>query len=70
LAAAGQDPAPIIAAAELPAAKEGLRLRTEQAVRQGIFGAPSFIVGNELFWGNDRLESAVAWSASHGVSGT
>jgi 2-hydroxychromene-2-carboxylate isomerase len=70
LAAAGQDPAPIITAAELPAAKEGLRSRTEQAVRQGIFGAPSFIVGNELFWGNDRLESAVAWSASHGVSGT
>ena len=70
LAAAGQDPAPIIAAAELPAAKEGLRSQTEQAVRHGIFGAPSFIVGNELFWGNDRLESAVAWSASHGVSGT
>jgi 2-hydroxychromene-2-carboxylate isomerase len=65
LTAAGQDPAPIIAAAELPTAKDALRSRTEQAVRQGIFGAPFFIVGSELFWGNDRLESAVAWSASH-----
>jgi 2-hydroxychromene-2-carboxylate isomerase len=67
LAAAGQDPQPIIAAAELPASKEELRLRTEQAVRQGIFGAPSFMVGNELFWGNDRLESAIAWCATHSV---
>jgi 2-hydroxychromene-2-carboxylate isomerase len=65
LAAADQDPQPIMAAAELPAAKEELRLRTDQAVRQGIFGAPSFVVGNELFWGNDRLESAIAWCAAH-----
>jgi 2-hydroxychromene-2-carboxylate isomerase len=65
LMAAGQDPAPIIAAAEMPATKDELRSRTEQAARQGIFGAPSFIVEKELFWGNDRLESAVAWAASH-----
>jgi 2-hydroxychromene-2-carboxylate isomerase len=41
--------------------KERLRLQTEEAVRLGIFGAPSFAVGAELFWGNDRLEQAVAW---------
>jgi 2-hydroxychromene-2-carboxylate isomerase len=41
--------------------KERLRLQTEEAVRLGIFGAPSFVVGAELFWGNDRLEQAVAW---------
>jgi 2-hydroxychromene-2-carboxylate isomerase len=43
--------------------KERLRLQTEEAVRLGIFGAPSFVVGAELFWGNDRLEQAVAWCA-------
>jgi 2-hydroxychromene-2-carboxylate isomerase len=61
LVAIGQDPEPIIVAAGLPGAKDELRSRTEQAVRQGIFGAPSFLVANELFWGNDRLEAAVAW---------
>jgi 2-hydroxychromene-2-carboxylate isomerase len=43
--------------------KERLRLQTEEAVRLGIFGAPSFVIGAELFWGNDRLEQAVAWCA-------
>jgi 2-hydroxychromene-2-carboxylate isomerase len=66
LAEAGQDAAPIIAAAELPAAKEQLRSRTEQAAGLGIFGAPSFVVGNELFWGNDRLDAALGWWASPG----
>ncbi len=28
---------------------------------RGIFGAPTFVVGDELFWGNDRLEDAIAW---------
>lgn len=28
----------------------------------GLFGAPSFRVGDELFWGNDRLEDAIAWA--------
>jgi 2-hydroxychromene-2-carboxylate isomerase len=41
--------------------KERLRVQTEEAVRLGIFGAPTFVVGAELFWGNDRLEQAVAW---------
>jgi 2-hydroxychromene-2-carboxylate isomerase len=27
---------------------------------QGIFGAPSFTIGDELFWGNDRLEASLA----------
>jgi 2-hydroxychromene-2-carboxylate isomerase len=29
---------------------------------RGLFGAPSFTVGDELFWGNDRLETALAWA--------
>lgn len=45
--------------------KERLRAQTERARRLGIFGAPSFVVGEELFWGNDRLEDAVAWYKTH-----
>jgi 2-hydroxychromene-2-carboxylate isomerase len=39
--------------------KQELRAVTEEARRLGIFGAPSFIAGGELFWGNDRLEQAL-----------
>lgn len=43
--------------------KDKLRLQTEEAIQLGIFGAPSFRIEGELFWGNDRLEDALAWSA-------
>lgn len=43
-----------------PETKQRLREQTERAVSAGIFGAPSFVVGSELFWGNDRLEQALA----------
>ena len=39
--------------------KQRLKEQTERAQTLGIFGAPSFVVGNELFWGNDRLEDAL-----------
>jgi 2-hydroxychromene-2-carboxylate isomerase len=42
--------------------KQKLRAATEEAQRLGIFGAPSFIAGGELFWGNDRLEQALAFA--------
>jgi len=42
--------------------KPKLREQTERAVELGIFGAPSFIVQGELFWGNDRLEQALSWA--------
>ncbi len=41
--------------------KEKLRLQTEEAAALGIFGAPSFVVGEEMFWGDDRLEEALDW---------
>lgn len=34
----------------------------EEAASRGLFGAPSFTIGDELFWGNDRLEAALAWT--------
>jgi 2-hydroxychromene-2-carboxylate isomerase len=56
------EPVGRLEAAEAPEAKEKLRRQTEAARAHGIFGAPSFVVGGELFWGNDRLEAAVAWA--------
>jgi len=41
--------------------KERLRQRSDEAVARGIFGAPTFLIGNELYWGNDRLEDALAY---------
>jgi 2-hydroxychromene-2-carboxylate isomerase len=45
----------------LEPAKAKLRARTEEAIALGIFGAPSFVAGGEMFWGNDRLEAALDW---------
>jgi uncharacterized protein (DUF924 family)/2-hydroxychromene-2-carboxylate isomerase len=59
LAAAGADADTVLAAARSPAVKEELRAQTDEAVRRGLCGAPSFTVGDELFWGNDRLDAAL-----------
>ncbi len=58
----GRDSAAVLARATSPANKERLVRRGEEAIARGIFGAPSFVVGDELFWGNDRLDQAVAWA--------
>ena len=62
LSALGVDTDAAFAAANMSETKEALKLQTEQAASRGLFGAPSFIVGDELFWGNDRLEAALAWA--------
>jgi 2-hydroxychromene-2-carboxylate isomerase len=56
LAAAGFDPAQLLALAQQPEVKERLRETTETAVARGVFGAPSMFVGDELFFGQDRLD--------------
>jgi 2-hydroxychromene-2-carboxylate isomerase len=59
----GVDAATVLAAAQSEENKTRLRAQTEQAQRLGIFGAPSFVTPDgELFWGNDRLEAALAWA--------
>jgi 2-hydroxychromene-2-carboxylate isomerase len=58
----GQDPAAVIAAATTPKAKAALRAQTGAALDRGIFGAPSFEVGDELFWGHDRMAAAFDWA--------
>ena len=61
-AAAAKLPSGILEAAQTTENKHALRLATEEAGRHGIFGAPCFRVRQELFWGNDRLEDALAWA--------
>ncbi len=39
-----------------PMIKDELKRRTDEAYNKGIFGSPSFIVNNKMFWGQDRLE--------------
>ncbi|HEU4732827.1 MAG TPA: 2-hydroxychromene-2-carboxylate isomerase [Kofleriaceae bacterium] len=62
LAGLGLDGPAVRAEAEGPAHRPALRAATERAVALGIFGAPTFLVGDEVFWGNDRLERALAWA--------
>jgi len=59
LAGLAPDPRALVAQAGLNAAKAALREQTNDARRRGIFGAPSFIVDGELFWGDDRLDDAL-----------
>lgn len=59
----GVNPEAAAKAANAPENKDKLKAQTEEAIARGLFGAPSFTVGDELFWGNDRLEQAVAWAA-------
>ena len=59
----GQEPGRVLAAADEAGNKERLRARTEQARELGLFGAPSFVVDGELYWGNDRLGDAIAHAA-------
>jgi 2-hydroxychromene-2-carboxylate isomerase len=48
--------------AQSDANKARLRRQTEEAQQLGLFGAPSFVAGGELFWGNDRLGQALSWA--------
>ena len=39
--------------------KESLRKKTSDAYQRGIFGAPTFVANNKIFWGQDRIEFAL-----------
>jgi len=58
----GLDATDLMARAGSEENKQALREQTEKATHMGLFGAPSFVVGEELFWGNDRLEDALEWA--------
>lgn len=56
----GLNASEVIDAALGEANKRKLREMTELAQNRGIFGAPTFFVGDEMYWGNDRLDDALA----------
>lgn len=57
---AGMDPERVRAGIADPDVKERLRLATEDALARGVTGVPTVAVGEQLFWGDDRLEEAAA----------
>ncbi|MEK6606647.1 MAG: 2-hydroxychromene-2-carboxylate isomerase [Myxococcota bacterium] len=57
---AGLDGAALLAEADAPAVKDRLRAHTDEAVARGAFGAPTFFVEDEMYWGNDRLHQVEA----------
>jgi 2-hydroxychromene-2-carboxylate isomerase len=56
LRGAGIDADELLRSVDDQSTKDELRRATEVAVERGVFGAPAFFVGDELFWGNDRLD--------------
>jgi len=56
LARAGHDADAVLARIATPEVKDDLRRRTDEAIGLGIFGAPSFVVGEKIYWGQDRME--------------
>ena len=53
---AGFEPEKLLALTADPAVKDQLKVVTQEAVARGVFGAPTFFVGDQMFWGQDRLE--------------
>jgi 2-hydroxychromene-2-carboxylate isomerase len=56
----GFDRSEVAAAVTDPRVKATLREATDAAYGAGVFGVPTFAIGDELFWGDDRLEDAAA----------
>ena len=56
LQAGGFDAQALLALAAEPDVKAHLKSQTEEAVARGVFGAPTFFVGEQMFWGQDRLD--------------
>ena len=58
--AAGIEGDALLAAASTPEVKAALRARTDAAIALGVRGVPTVLVGDQAFWGDDRLEDAAA----------
>ena len=55
----------IIAAAKDQIIQNKYLSNTDSARNNKIFGSPSFVVNSEIFWGDDRMEDAIAWSKTN-----
>jgi 2-hydroxychromene-2-carboxylate isomerase len=52
----GRDPDKLMSAAAAEAAKSKFETYTQEAIDRGVFGAPSYVIDGEIFWGQDRLD--------------
>jgi 2-hydroxychromene-2-carboxylate isomerase len=62
LSSLGLDASDLLRKAQAESVKAQLREQTNEARNRGIFGAPTFFVGTEMFWGNDRLDDALRFA--------
>lgn len=60
----GQDPDRVLKLAASTPVKRALDGETDKARMLGFFGAPNFVVGEEVFWGDDRAEDAIRFAQS------
>jgi 2-hydroxychromene-2-carboxylate isomerase len=56
LSRAGFDAQALVAAAGEQTTKDALKAATQKAVDRGVFGAPTFFVGDQMYWGQDRMD--------------
>lgn len=63
LTALGKDAGDIVTRANSDEIAAKFAAETDAARALGIFGAPTFVVGEEIFWGDDRLEEALEWAS-------
>ena len=56
LATAGVDPSAVLAMAQDGEVKAALKANTDEAVARGVFGAPTVFVGDQMYFGQDRLD--------------
>jgi 2-hydroxychromene-2-carboxylate isomerase len=61
IAASGLAADAILAASDSQTIRDELAAIVEQAIKRGVFGAPMFFVGDEMFWGKDRLDFVERW---------
>lgn len=57
----GRDAEALLAAAGSQPVKDVLRANTDDAIARGVFGAPTFFINGQMFWGNDRLPLMAAY---------
>ena len=58
----GKDPQAVLEQADSPAIRTRYDEQTQRALELGVFGSPTFVAGDEVFWGDDRMEDAIEWA--------
>jgi 2-hydroxychromene-2-carboxylate isomerase len=61
----GCDPGRVLSDAQSERISSALLAATDEAMELGVFGSPTFVVEGEVFWGDDRLDDAVAWAKAN-----